>query len=223
MDPAKLKAIMDWPTPKTLKHVQAFLGFGNFYRRFIKDFSKIARPLHALTRKDTPFQWSSACQQAFDNLKHAFTSAPVLTLPDHTRPFRLITDTSDFAIGAVLEQPDEINRWHPVAFLSKSMTDAERNYDIHDKELLAIIRSLETYRHYLQGAQHRVEIWTDHNNLTYFTTKQKLTRRQARWSLELSQYDVLPNLDIQLQYKLYFLSLFAKNIFWKMFYIGVIL
>ena len=190
-DPWKIQGILDWQTPKNLKEVRSFTGFTNFYRRFIKDFSKIARPLHALTHKDTPFQWSSACQQAFDNLKHAFTSAPVLTLPDHTCPFRLITDASDFAISAVLEQPDEINRWHPVAFLSKSMTDAERNYDIHDKELLAIICSLETYRHYLQGAQHRVEIWTDHNNLTYFTTKQKLTQRQARWSLELSQYDVL--------------------------------
>ena len=111
-----------------------------------------------------------------------------MLLPDRTRPFRLITDTSDFAVGAILEQPDLLNRWHPVTYHSKSLQPAERNYDIHDKELLAIIRALEAFRHYLEGHPEPFEIWTDYNNLAYFRTKQKLTRRQARWSLFLSQF-----------------------------------
>jgi hypothetical protein len=105
------------------------------------------------------------------------------------QPFRLITDASDFALGAILEQPDALNRWHPVAFYSKSMQPAEQNYNIHDKELLAIIRALEAFRHYLEGHPLPFEIWTDHNNLAYFRTKQRLTRRQARWSLFLAQFD----------------------------------
>jgi hypothetical protein len=188
MDPAKLHGITRWPTPTTVKETQAFLGFCNFYRRFIHDYSRIAHPLFQLTKKDVPFAWSTPAQQAFTTLIHAFTVAPILLLPDRTQPFRLITDASDFALGAILEQPDLLNRWHPVAFHSKSLQPAERNYDIHDKELLAIIRALEAFRHYLEGHPDPFEIWTDHNNLAYFRTKQKLTRRQARWSLFLSQF-----------------------------------
>ena len=189
MDPAKIGGITQWPTPERVHDVQAFLGFCNFYRRFIKDYSTIARPLFDLTRKETPFRWENAQEQAFRALINAFVTAPVLMLPDHDRPFRLITDASDFAVGALLEQPDEFNRWHPVAYYSKSMNPAERNYIIHDKELLAIVMALMYFRHYLEGAKHQTEIWTDHSNLQYFMTKQKLTRRQARWALVLSRFD----------------------------------
>jgi hypothetical protein len=103
----------------------------------------------------------------------------VLTLPDHSRPFRLITDASDFATGAILEQPDALNHFHPVTYFSKSFQPAEQNYEIHNKELLAIIRALEMFCHYLEGRDNTLEIWTDHGNLVYFTTKQKLTRCQA--------------------------------------------
>jgi hypothetical protein len=109
-------------------------------------------------------------------------------LPDRACPFRLITDASDFALGAILEQPDLLNRWHPVAYYSKSLQPAEQNYDIHDKELLAIIRALEAFQHYLEGHPEPFEIWTDHNNLAYFRTKRMLTRRQARWFLFMSQF-----------------------------------
>jgi len=100
-------------------------------------------------------------------------------LPDHGLPFRLITDASDFATGAILEQPDALNRWHPIAYHSKLLLLAERNYEIHNKELLAIIRTLDIFRHYLEGRDDTTEIWSDHRNLVYFSTKQKLTRRQA--------------------------------------------
>jgi hypothetical protein len=96
-------------------------------------------------------------------------------LPDHSKPFRLITDASDFATGAILEQLDVLNCWHPVAFHSKSLQPAEQNYEIHDKELLAIVRALEIFCHYLEGRDDTTEIWTDHGNLVYFFTKQKLT------------------------------------------------
>ena len=126
--------------------------------------------------KDTPFNWGPSQQSAFDTLLHAFTSTPVLALPDHDKPFRLITDASDFATGAILEQPDALNQWHPVAYHSKALLPAERNYKIHNKELLAIIHALEIFRHYLEGCPYTLEIWTDHSNLVYFMKKQKLSR-----------------------------------------------
>ena len=129
-----------------------------------------------LTCKDVPWQWGEDQQKAFDSLKHAFTSAPILQLPNDTAPFRLETDASDFATGAVLEQLRSDNLWHPVAFYSKSLNEHERNYEIYDKEMLAIIRALEEYRHYLEGHPEPVEIWSDHLNLTYFRQAQKLSR-----------------------------------------------
>lgn len=190
MDPAEITAVTQWPRPKTQKEVQSFLGFTNFYRRFIEKFSHLARPLFDLTKKDAPFAWTSECELAFERLKAKITSAPVLVLPDHQRPFRVKANASDFASGGVLQQlSGEDGKWHPVAFLSKSLSPVERNYEVHDKEVLAIMRCLETWRHFLEGSSHPVEIWTDHRNLEYFKTTQNLNRRQARWSLYLSRFD----------------------------------
>ena len=189
MDPVKVEGVSSWPSPSNVKEVQSFLGFVNFYRRFIRDFSKIARPLHDLTRKDVAWNWTEHCQKAFDSLKNAVTSSPILIFPDDNKPYKLEADSSDYASGAVLSQESEDGKWHPVAFLSKSLNEVERNYDIHDKELLAIIRALEEWRHYLEGTKHKFEIWTDHKNLEYFMTAKKLNRRQARWSLYLSRFD----------------------------------
>jgi len=192
MDPVKIAGVAEWPRPTNKKEVQSFLGFINFYRRFVRDFSEHARPLFDLTRNDTRWHWGTDEQSAFDRLKQSVTSAPVLISPDSTKPFRIEADSSDFATGAVLSQvsPDD-EKWHPVAFFSKSLTPVERNYEIHDKEMLAIIRSLQEWRHFVEGAEHPCEIWTDHKNLEYFMTAKQLNRRQARWSLYLSRFDFL--------------------------------
>jgi len=170
--------------------VQAFVGFVNFYRRFIQDFSTIARLLFDLTRSDQAWNWGTKEQEAFERLKMAVTTAPILASPQDSEPFHIKADSSDFASGAVLSQqlPRE-DKWHPVAFYSKSLSPVERNYEIHNKEMLAIIRALEEWRHFLKGAQHPVEIWMDHKSLEYFMTAKKLNRRQARWSLYLARFD----------------------------------
>lgn len=142
--------------------------------------------------KDVAWKWGPLEQSAFENLKTCVTSAPVLVFPDEHRPYCVEADSSDFATGAVISQQSlEDDKWHPIAFMSKSLSAVERNYEIHDKEMLVIIRSLEEWRHFLEGTSHRFEIWTDHKNLKYFITAKKLNRRQARWSLLLSRFDFL--------------------------------
>ena len=190
MDPIKITGIAEWPTPMNKKEVQSFVGFANFYRRFIKGFSHHARALFDLTKKDVRSVWSLAQQGAFEKLKLLVTSAPVLTLPDKGQPYRVEADGSGVVTGAVLSQlSSEDGKWHPVAFLLKSLLLVERNYEIHDTEMLAIVCVLEEWCHYLEGACHPIEIWTDHKNLEYFQTLQKLNQRQARWSLYLSRFD----------------------------------
>ena len=146
MDKGKVSAVLDWPTPKKVKDIQAFLGFANFYRRFIGDFSKTVRPMTELLRKDTKWVWGQRQQEAFDELKRCFTTAPILAMPDLEKPFVLECDASDFATGAVLSQVGGDGQVHPIAFYSKSLNDAERNYEIYDKELLAIVRALGEWR-----------------------------------------------------------------------------
>ena len=145
MDPVKVKGVADWPTPAKLRDVRAFLGFAGFYRHFIRNFSCLARPMNDLTKKDTPWTWGPLQQQSFDNMKARFTDAPVLLQPDLSTPFCLECDASKFACGTVLFQRGEDGLWHPVAFMSKSFIKVERNYDIYDRELLAIIRALEEW------------------------------------------------------------------------------
>jgi len=159
MDSIKVAGVCDWPTPENRTDVQAFIGFVNFYRRFIRDFSTIARPLFDLTRSDKAWNWDTKEQEAFERLKTTVTTTPVLVSPQDLEPFRIEADSSDFASGAVLSQqlPGE-EKWHPVAFYSKSLSPVERNYEIHDKEMLAIIRALEEWRHFLEGARYPVEI-----------------------------------------------------------------
>jgi hypothetical protein len=190
MDPVKIAGAADWPTPSNKKEVQSFVGFVNFYRRFIPGLSHHAHALFDLTMKDIRFIWGLPQEDSFMKLKELVTLAPVLVLPNDDLPFRLEADGSGIATGAVLSQQQvDDNAWHPVAFLSKALNPVERNYEIHDTEMLAIIRGLEEWRHYLEGARHPVEIWTDHKNLEYFRVAQKLNRRQARWSLYLPRFD----------------------------------
>jgi len=185
----KVEAVLSWERPSSLKEVQSFLGFANFYRRFIQDYSRVARPLAELTKKDNPWNWTSEAEKAFEGLKKRFTTAPILSHFDPTRPVIIETDASDFAIGAILSQRDEEKRLHPIAFHSRKFTPAEINYEIHDKELLAIVDAFKHWRRYCEGAEQQVQVYSDHQNLEYFTTTKVLNRRQARWAQELAGID----------------------------------
>jgi len=144
MDPVKVAGVHDWPTPENQTDIQAFIGFVNFYRRFIQDFSTITRPLFDLICSDKAWNWDAKEQEAFECLKTTVTTAPVLVSPQDLEPFRIEADSSDFAFGAILfQQLPREEKWHPVAFYSKSLSLVERNYEIHDKEMFAIIRTLE--------------------------------------------------------------------------------
>jgi len=158
-------------------------GFCNFYQHFIQGYSTMAQPLFNPTKKDTPWVWTQSQEHRFTRLQHALTSAPVLILLDYNKPFTLITDASNYAMGSILEQDDVLGQLHPVTFYSKSLQPAEHNYEIHDKELLAIIHALKHFCHYLQGSTHQMTIFLDHTNLKDFTIKQTLTCCQACWSL----------------------------------------
>jgi hypothetical protein len=190
MDAVKLGGIRDWPVPTMLKQTQSFLGFGNFYWKFISHYSKLARPLNDLMKKDKKFEWTTECQGAFDTMKKRFTEVPVLLMPDQSKPFQIESDTSKVATGMVLTQLDLNGDWHPVAFLSKTFSETKRKYEIYDRELLGIIRALKEWRHYIQGSGHTTIVYSDHKNLTYFWTAQKLNDRQARWLLYLSGFDL---------------------------------
>lgn len=189
MDPKKIECILNWKTPTNLKEVQGFVGFANFYRRFIHEFSKIVRALVNLTKKDTPFVWNDACEKALKRLKERVTSAPVLRHYDPSRQAILETDSSDYVLGGVLSQYDDEGVLHPVAFYSKSMIPAECNYHIYDKELLAIIRCFEHWRPELEGTNLPIQVFTDHQALKTFMENKELTRRQARYLDILSEYN----------------------------------
>jgi transposase InsO family protein len=189
VDPEKIAVIREWKTPTTVKGIQSFLGFGNFYRVFIKEYSRIARPLHRLTQMDVPFVWDEKCQKAFEEIKERLSTAPVLHYYQPDLETRIETDASDQVVAGVMSQRKD-DKWHPVAYYSKSMSAPEQNYEIHDKEMLAIIRALEEWRAELEGLQRneRFDILTDHQALEYFMTKRKLSARQARWAEFLSRF-----------------------------------
>jgi len=150
------------------------LGLANYYKRFIKNFAKIAAPLHILVRKEQKWKWEKEQEKAFGKLKEVFTTEPILAIPDIDREMRVEADALDYAMGGVLSLRCENGKWRPVAFISKSLNTTEQNYKIHDKEMLAVIRYLKAWRHYLEGAKLEFKIWMDHKNLQYFMTSQKL-------------------------------------------------
>ena len=189
MDPAKIATILEWLPPKNVTDVQAFLGFCNFYRRFIRGYSEIMKPLTRLTRKDQIFYWDDACEKAFELLKKTVTEAPILRHFDRNKTSYVETDASDYVASGVLSQMDEDNVLHPVAFFSRKLSPAECNYEIYDKELLAIIQCFEAWRPELEGTDLPIQVLSDHKNLEYFMTTKKLTRRQARWAEFLANYN----------------------------------
>ena len=191
MDTTKLEAVKHWPTPFNMKDIQRFISFANYYRRFIKDFAKVARPLHDLVGLNKEWKWEEKQQAAFNTLKKLFMEQPLLAAPDTDKKFRIKSDASDYTTGGVLLMLCDDEKWRPVAYLSKSLNPTERNYDVHDKEMLGIMRCLEAWRHYLEGAKQLFEIWMDHKNLKYFMNVKKLNRRQARWALYVSWFNFI--------------------------------
>ncbi len=190
MDPEKVKAVVEWPSPDSRKALQRFLGFANFYRRFIRNFSQLASPLTALTSPRTTFRWSDAAEAAFAKLKSRFVSAPILITPDPSRQFVVEVDASEVGVGAVISQRSPTDdRVHPCAFLSHRLSPAERNYDIGNRELLAVKLALEEWRHWLEGSGVPFIVWTDHKNLEYIRTAKRLNSRQARWALFFGRFE----------------------------------
>ncbi|XP_044715134.1 reverse transcriptase (RNA-dependent DNA polymerase) domain-containing protein [Hirsutella rhossiliensis] len=187
-DPEKQRAIREWEAPTTVKGVRSFLGFANYYRIFIPDYAKITQSLDALLKKGTAFHWGRAENEAFQELKRRFCESPVLKQWDPSLPTFLETDCSGYALGGVLSQEGPDGRRHACAFFSKRLSPAEYNYPIHDKEMLAIMRCLDNWNAELRSCG-PFTILTDHRNLEYFMTRQKLTERQSRWAAELSQFD----------------------------------
>jgi len=180
MDEEKIQTIKEWKEPTNIKGIQSFLGFANFYRRFIQDYSRITTPLTSLTRKEVDWEWGDEQQTAFETLKTAMVTEPILQHFDPEQPVTIETDASDYAIGAICSQPDDNGTLHPVAYYSQKLKDPEHNYDIHDKELLAIVDVLRKWDTYCKTTGPKITILTDHKNLEYWKTKKDLNLRQAR-------------------------------------------
>ena len=187
--PDKISSVQQWPKPKNVSDVRSFLGLANFYRRFVRDYSRIALPLTELTKEATAWQWGANQQRAFDELKAALCSPPVLLVPDSTRPFVLNCDACKYAIGATLQQ-DHGNGLQPVAYFSAKMTDAERNYDVREQEFMALVRACQHWRHYLHGTQ-PFTLLTDHDSLKYHRSMPNLSGRLARWIERMAEFDYI--------------------------------
>ncbi|XP_062017928.1 uncharacterized protein LOC133734314 [Rosa rugosa] len=187
VDKAKVDLVRCLPSPTSVREVRSFLGHAGFYRRFIKDFSKISRPLCTLLQKDVVFKWTKKCQEAFDTLKAALTSAPIMMPPDWTLPFEIMCDASDYAVGAVLGQRKE-KKPHAIYYASRTLNDAQLNYSTTEKELLAVVFALDKFRSYL--LQTKIIVYTDHAALKYLLSKKEAKPRLIRWILLLQEFDI---------------------------------
>ncbi|KAK3531229.1 hypothetical protein QTP70_015226, partial [Hemibagrus guttatus] len=190
MDAVKVRSVTEWPAPTTIREMQRFLGFANFYRRFIRNYSTVAGPLTSLLRgKPKRLSWTDQARAAFQQLKDCFTSAPILRHPDPDLPFVVEVDASSSGLWAILSQRHgEPGKLHPCAFYSRKLTAAEANYDVGNRELLAIKAALEEWRHWLEGARHPFQVLTDHCNLEYLRGAKRLNPRQARWALFFTRF-----------------------------------
>ena len=185
--PKKIQIVKEWPRPTDVHELRQYLGFCNFYRRFVKSYSQIAAPLTTLLKKGVSYVWEAEHESAFQQLKDTLTSAPALLLPNMELPFYVVCDASDFAVGATLMQ-DHGQGWQPVAYDGRKMISAELSYVTTDKENLALVHALRTWRCYLEGRKVTVE--TDHDALKHLLTQPHLNRRQARWVEMLADYDL---------------------------------
>ncbi|WVZ93642.1 hypothetical protein U9M48_039607 [Paspalum notatum var. saurae] len=183
VDPSKVKDVLNWKQPETVTEIRSFLGLAGYYRRFIKDFSKTAKPMTSLTKKNAKYVWSSNCEEAFQTLKKLLTSAPVLAQPDVTKPFDVYCDASGNGLGCVLMQEGRV-----IAYASHQLKKHEANYSTHDLELVAVVHTLNIWRHYLLG--NTCHIYTDHKSLKYILTQPELNMRQRRWLELIKDYDL---------------------------------
>ena len=187
VDRAKIETISKLPPPISVKGVRSFLGHAGFYRRFIKDFSKITKPLCGLLEKDAKFVFTLECLEAFNTLKKMLSTAPIITAPDWDLPFELMCDASDFAVGAVLGQrKDKV--FHTIYYASRTLNEAQLNYTTTEKELLAVVFAFDKFRPYVIG--NKVVVFTDHAAIRYLMTKKDAKPRLIRWVLLLQEFDV---------------------------------
>ena len=183
VDPGKVKDVLDWQPPQTVSEIRSFLGLAGYYRRFMENFSKIAKPLISLLEKGKDFKWTDACQNSFEELKRRLTTAPMLAMPDIHKNFDIYCDASRQGLGCVLMQEGRF-----IAYASRQLRKHELNYPTHDLELAAVVHALKIWRHYILG--NRCEIYTNHKSLKYIFTQNDLNLRQRRWLELIKNYDL---------------------------------
>ena len=183
VDPTKVQEVMDWESPISVHQIRSFLGLAGYYRRFITDFSRIAKPMTELLKKGVKFVWNDKCEEAFQTLKARLTTAPVLSTPDSTKPFDVYCDASGTGLGCVLMQDNRV-----ISYASRALRNHEKNYPTHDLELAAVIHALKIWRHHLMGTH--CNIYTDHKSLKYIFTQADLNMRQRRWLELIKDYDL---------------------------------
>ncbi|WVZ70142.1 hypothetical protein U9M48_018834, partial [Paspalum notatum var. saurae] len=183
VDPEKVEAVSNWKTPRNATEIQSFLGLAGYYRRFMENFSKIAKPMTGLLKNNTPYEWDDKCVGSFQLLKEKLTTAPVLTLPDLHKDFLLYCDASRQGLGCVLMQDNKV-----VSYASRQLRAHEENYPTHDLEVAAVVHALKIWRHYLMG--NKCKIYTDHKSLKYIFTQTELNMRQRRWLELIKDYEL---------------------------------
>lgn len=186
-DPEKISAIIDFPTPKSVKQLRRFLGMSGWYRKFIRNYATITTPLTDLLKAHRKFTWSEMAQKAFDDLKLILTTTPVLHSPDFSQPFYIHCDASNTGIGTVLVQKTAEGEEVPIAFMSKKLNQAQRNYSVTEQECLAAMLSIKKFRAYVEG--HEFTVITDHASLKWLMSQTDLTSRLARWALKLQGFN----------------------------------
>jgi hypothetical protein len=183
VDPDKVQEVMNWKPPITVRQIRSFLGLACYYRRFILDFSRIAKPMTGLLKKGAKFDWGQKCEDAFHTLRQHLTTPPVLAQPDNSKPFDVYYDASGTVLGCVLMQDNRVT-----AYASRALRPHEQNYPTHDLELAVVVHALKMWRHYLMGTH--CSIFTDHKSLKYIFTQADLNMRQRRWLELIKDYDL---------------------------------
>lgn len=184
-DPKKIEAVKQFPTPQDIKTLRSFLGLASYYRKFVPDFTKVAGPLHALTRKDVPFLWTPSYQESFCELKRLLTNSSLLVFPDFTKPCVLETDASGAGLGTVLAQKQEDGSTRPIAYARRSLQPQERNYGITELESLGVVWAVKHFQPYLYG--HSCEVYTNHLALTSLLNTPQPSGKLAQWGMAIQE------------------------------------